>query len=155
MSSFPLPRASLQLLPPHPSQPLRPAQRKGFPRVCNSQNVPPEGSVGPTGVDRVTSAPCTPLPDHRLALWGDVLRGGQLSQMLLLLLVPQHELPTRDLRRAGRLSTLHKLWDAHDAEAHGHTLTLTLTINLHRAKGQGPFSSLFHVSIALTHRISP
>ena len=83
------------------------------------------------------------------------MRGGQLSQMLLLLLVPQHELPTRDLRRAGRLSTLHKLRDTHDAEDHGHTLTLTLTINLHRAKGQGPFSSLFHVSIALTHRICP
>ena len=60
MSSFPLPRASLQLPPPHPSQPPSPAQSRGFPPVCDSQNVPPEGSVGPASVDRVTSAPCAP-----------------------------------------------------------------------------------------------
>lgn len=128
LSSLPPPKASLQ---PH-SQPPHPIPRteKGFPPVCNSQDGPPEGSVGPAGVDRVTSAPRAPSQITRFP-YGDVLGGGQLSQILPLLLKPRHKLPTRDLCRTGRLSTLPEALGS----TYGHT------INLVWAKGQDLFSS--------------
>ena len=66
LSSLTLPIASLQ---PHPQPPHPKPSTKGFPPACNSQNRPPEGSVGPAGVDRVACA----LPDHTLSFPGSRL----------------------------------------------------------------------------------
>lgn len=128
LSSLPPPKASLQ---PH-SQPPHPIPRteKGFRQFA----------ILRTGHKRAVWAlqvwtgslppPRAPSQITRFP-YGDVLGGGQLSQILPLLLKPRHKLPTRDLCRTGRLSTLPEALGS----TYGHT------INLLWAKGQDLFSS--------------
>lgn len=106
MSSLPLPAASLQRLP-HPAPELR--AEEGLPVSSQFSECATRGQGGSRRCTQGHFRPLRPLPDDTLSLRGGRVVGRaavQLSQMLRLLLMPRPELPTRDLRRAGRLSTL-------------------------------------------------